>query len=57
VLAGLVAGLLAQGMDGLAAAAAACWLHGDAGHRLGPGLIAEDLCGPVMREVLAARLA
>lgn len=55
VLAGLVAGLLAQGMEGFQAAAAACWLHGDAGHRLGPGLIAEDLCGPVMREVLAAR--
>jgi ADP-dependent NAD(P)H-hydrate dehydratase / NAD(P)H-hydrate epimerase len=43
VLAGLVAGLLAQGLDPFRAAAAACWLHGDAAHDFGPGLIAEDL--------------
>ncbi|MBN2752791.1 MAG: NAD(P)H-hydrate dehydratase [Rhodospirillaceae bacterium] len=43
VLAGLIAGLLAQGMRPLAAAAAAVWVHGDAAKRLGPGLIAEDL--------------
>jgi NAD(P)H-hydrate epimerase len=54
VLAGLTAGLLAQGMGGFEAAAAACWIHGEAGGRLGAGLIAEDLCGPVLREVLSA---
>ena len=44
VLAGVIGGLLAQGMPTFAAAAAAAWAHGDAGLRLGPGLIAEDLC-------------
>lgn len=43
VLAGVIGGLIAQGMAGLLAAQAAAWLHGEAGRRLGPGLIAEDL--------------
>ncbi|SEN55926.1 NAD(P)H-hydrate epimerase [Loktanella fryxellensis] len=45
VLAGLVLGLLAQGMDAFDAAAAAVWMHGDAASRFGPGLIADDLPG------------
>ena len=43
VLAGLVAGLLAQGMPCFEAATAAVWLHGETGSDAGPGLIAEDL--------------
>ncbi len=43
VLAGLVAGLLGQGVGPFEAAAAAVALHGMAGAAFGPGLIAEDL--------------
>jgi ADP-dependent NAD(P)H-hydrate dehydratase / NAD(P)H-hydrate epimerase len=44
VLAGIVAVLLAQGMDGFAAAAAGAWLQGQAArHHPGPGLVAADL--------------
>ena len=43
VLAGIIGGLLAQGLAPFDAACAAAWLHGDAGLRAGPGLTAEDL--------------
>ena len=43
VLAGIVLGLLAQGMPTFEAAAAAAWLHGTAAAGFGPGLIAEDI--------------
>lgn len=43
VLAGMIGGLLAQGVEPFCAAAAAVWLHGLAGRLAGPALIAEDL--------------
>jgi ADP-dependent NAD(P)H-hydrate dehydratase / NAD(P)H-hydrate epimerase len=43
VLAGLITGLLAQGLESFPAACAGAWLHGAAGTAAGRGLIAEDL--------------
>jgi hydroxyethylthiazole kinase-like uncharacterized protein yjeF len=52
VLAGMVAGLLAQRMAAFEAACAAVWMHGAAAKAFGPGLIAEDL-PEMLPEVLA----
>lgn len=43
VLAGIIGALLANGMPAFEAAAAGVYLHGEAGHRAGRGLTAEDL--------------
>jgi hydroxyethylthiazole kinase-like uncharacterized protein yjeF len=43
VLAGIVLGIVAQGMQAFEASAAAVWLHAAAAHGAAPGLIAEDL--------------
>lgn len=43
VLAGMIGSLLAQGLPPFEAAQSAAWLHGEAGLRLGPGGIADDL--------------
>lgn len=43
VLAGMIAGLLAQGMPAFEAACAAVWMHGDAAIKFGAGLVACDL--------------
>ncbi len=54
VLAGIILGLLAQGMPAYEAACAAVWIHGEAGRRFGPGLVAPDLIEQIpgiMREL------
>jgi len=43
VLAGLIVGLLAQGVAPFEAACLGAWLHSEAGAQVGPGLIAEDI--------------
>jgi len=43
VLAGFIAGFIAQGMPSFEAAAAATWVHGRCGSSLGAGLVAEDI--------------
>ncbi len=43
VLAGLITGLLAQGVEPFIAAAMAAWIHGEAANLFGAGLVAGDL--------------
>lgn len=55
VLAGMITGLLAQGMEPFDAACAGVWMHGDGALRFGPGLVATDLIDQipaVLKEVL-----
>jgi hydroxyethylthiazole kinase-like uncharacterized protein yjeF len=61
VLAGIIAGLLTQGMAPWEAAAAGVWLHGEAARLADPnaggaGLIAEDLGDGIPRALAAAAL-
>lgn len=43
VLAGMIGGLAAAGMDAFDAACAGAWIHGACAQAAGPGLIAEDI--------------
>lgn len=47
VLAGLITGLVAQGMPAFDAACAGVWIHGQAGARIGPGLIPQDIISEI----------
>ena len=57
VLAGLIAGILAQGLPAFESACAAAWLHGQAAQGAGPGLIADDLPNRVPGALTALREA
>ncbi|WP_181702995.1 NAD(P)H-hydrate dehydratase [Chthonobacter albigriseus] len=55
VLAGIIGGLLAQGLSGFEAAAIGAWIHGEAGTVAGAGSIADDIAEAV-RDVMRAGL-
>ena len=57
VMAGFLAGFGARGLDSWSAAAAAAWIHGEAGRRVGAGLTAEDLADAAAGAITAAAAA
>lgn len=57
VLAGIIGGLMAQGMNPFDAARAGAFLHGACGRIAGPGLIAEDLADHLPEALETARKA
>jgi NAD(P)H-hydrate epimerase len=53
VLAGIITGLLAQGMPIFEAASAGVWMHGEAARSFGVGLIAEDIIETIPQVIAA----
>ena len=53
VLAGMIAGVLAQGVPPFEAASSAVWMHAEAARLFGPGLISEDIPDVVPRVLRA----
>ena len=51
VLAGMISGLISQGMNTFKAAAAATWLHAHAASNFGPGLTSEDILGALPKSI------
>lgn len=47
VLAGMIAGLVAQGMTVFDASCCGVWMHGHAGKQIGPGLIPQDITAQI----------
>ena len=59
VLSGMIAGLMAQGMNAFDAACAAVWMHGQASQIIGAGLVASDLIEKIpelLKEMLGIRI-
>jgi NAD(P)H-hydrate epimerase len=57
VLAGLIGGLMAQGMSAYNAACAGAWLHGEAARQYGRGLIADGLPNKIPSAMAQARMS
>ncbi len=57
VLAGIVTGMLCQGMPAFEAACAGVWLHSQSAHGYGPGLIADDLPGLIPKALASLEVA
>jgi ADP-dependent NAD(P)H-hydrate dehydratase / NAD(P)H-hydrate epimerase len=60
VLSGVITGLMAQGMAPFESACAGAWLHGEAAHEFGSGLVADDLINAlptVLRKLKSKRSA
>ncbi len=58
VLAGIIAGLIAQGMEPFLGACAGGWIHGKASQNIGAGLVAGDLIENIpnlLKEILGIR--